>query len=190
MVFKARRDPSWSPGCGSPKRKALRTGPAERFFFVRTRLRGCFLGAIPPPGSSPGSGRLRAAGRPCGPVGRFCLAPQAPARAVLPAWLSSGDPAPAGPPLRARVRACGPAGRFIATIEGCAAIGRSSDRKAERPPAGARSEAKEQRRGRTRGGGCEIQTLFAPLSSSSACNSPASNISIMMSLPPTNSPFT
>lgn len=59
--------------------KALRTGPAERFFDLRTRLRGCVLGAVPP--------------------------------------LRSGR-------LRAAVWPCGPAGRFIATMEGCAGIGR------------------------------------------------------------------
>ena len=41
------------------------------------------------------------------------------------------------------------------------------------------------------GEGLKVQPTFAtPLSSSICCNSPASNISIMMSLPPTNSPFT
>lgn len=38
--------------------------------------------------------------------------------------------------------------------------------------------------------GAQNQAVFTPCSFSSCCSSPASNISIMMSLPPTNSPLT
>ncbi len=157
--------------------------------------------------------------------GAFFVAPQAPAQRIRAAWLSFRGPAPCGstpPGARARLRPFGPVN---ATFIGGAGIGRASDRKADRPPAGARREAKEQRRGRTRGGafakpkcgaserkadwppaGARTPDLIRAeeqhrgctrgggganqIASSSCCNSPASNISIMMSLPPTNSPFT
>jgi len=124
-----------------------------------------------------------------GPAGRFLLRLKRRCSASALLGFPSGARPLAGPPLRARLRACGPSGRSTPLSLGGAGIGRASERKADWPPAGARTphliRAEEQRQGRTRGGGCANQ-----IASSSCCNSPASNISIMISLPPTNSPFT
>ncbi len=107
--------------------------------------------------------------------GVFLLEPQAPARAIRPAWPSYGGPALSGPPLRARGRACGPAGRKSAPIEGCADSGREATarptgrRALWRGSQGGRMSAARRLRAQTKNedappdGGAKTQAVFTPL---------------------------
>jgi len=65
-----------------------------------------------------------------------------------------------------------------------------SDRKAERPPAAGAACCASSEDAPAEAGAQSDHAFTTPLWSNSCWSSPASNISIMMSLPPTNSPFT
>ena len=169
MVFDERRDPSWSPGSASPKTK-------ERSALV---LRGALFFCAP---QAPGGGRpsalVTSGARPLRghPSGRaFALAAL---RAV--ASLRSEGFARLVPPRPAGM------GRWQSPKAAVGGVGS----KAGHYPSVTASRCHLPIRC-ANGEGLKVQPTFAtPLSSSICCNSPASNISIMMSLPPTNSPFT
>ncbi len=160
--------PKWSSKAGATH-PGLREAPPRKNKRPALVLRGVFLFSL----------KRRRSGCPaCG------------CSASLPALL--GFP-PGARPLRGH-----PFGRALAlatlraeaTFQWSADTGRAPTASANARPRlceesqGGRTSAARRLRAKTN------QPLTAPLSSKSCCSSPASNISIMMSLPPTNSPFT